>query len=98
MIMQDFDISWWLTEFFDNIKIIQENRGKWCDVGPWKWSRHPNYFGEMLVWWGVFIISCSILKKGEWAAILSPLFLMAILLFLSGIPLLEKKADERYGR
>ncbi|XP_031559652.1 uncharacterized protein C594.04c-like [Actinia tenebrosa] len=74
-----------------------ENRGKWCAVGPWKWSRHPNYFGEMLVWWGIFIISCSILEKGEWAAILSPLFLMAILLFLSGIPLLEKKADERYG-
>ncbi|KAK3745059.1 hypothetical protein QZH41_014554, partial [Actinostola sp. cb2023] len=74
-----------------------DNKGKWCDVGPWKWSRHPNYFGEMLVWWGIFIISCGILQGGEWAAILSPLFIMAVLLFLSGITILEQKADEQYG-
>lgn len=64
--------------------------------GLWKISRHPNYFGEILLWIGVFIISTSILQKGEWAAVLSPVFITTILLFLSGIPLLEKKADERY--
>lgn len=69
-----------------------------CNIfsGLWKASRHPNYFGEILVWFGIFIMSTSILRDGQWAAVLSPLFTMAILLFLSGIPLLEKKADERY--
>lgn len=69
-----------------------------CNIfsGLWKASRHPNYFGEILVWLGIFIMSTSILRDGQWAAVLSPLFTMAILLFLSGIPLLEKKADERY--
>ena len=76
----------------------QANKGQWCTAGPWKWSRHPNYFGEIMLWWGIFIMSTSILTDGEWASIVSPLFIMAILLFLSGIPLLEQKADQRYGK
>jgi len=75
-----------------------ENRGKWCATGLWKYSRHPNYFGEISVWIGVFIISTSVLEDGQWSAVLSPLFTMSILLFLSGIPLLEQKADERYRK
>lgn len=67
-------------------------------VGVWKVSRHPNYFGEIIIWIGMFIISTSICVDGKWAGVLSPLFTMAILLFLSGIPLLEKKSDERYRK
>ncbi|KAK3085598.1 hypothetical protein FSP39_005934 [Pinctada imbricata] len=74
------------------------NKGKWCDTGLWKVSRHPNYFGEITIWIGVFIISTSICEGGKWAGVLSPIFTMAILLFLSGIPLLEKKSDERYRK
>ncbi|KAL8564607.1 hypothetical protein ACOMHN_032163 [Nucella lapillus] len=74
------------------------NKGKWCNRGLWKVSRHPNYFGEITLWLGIFVISTSILRDGQWAAVLSPLFTMTILLFLSGIPLLEKKADERYRK
>ena len=66
--------------------------------GLWKVSRHPNYFGEILLWAGSFIISTSVLSYGEWAVVLSPIFISAILLFLSGIPLLEKKADERFRK
>jgi len=72
------------------------NRGKWCQVGLWRISRHPNYFGEITLWIGLFIISTSICKDVQWVGALSPVFTASILLFLSGIPLLEKKSDERH--
>ncbi|WVZ60227.1 hypothetical protein U9M48_010278 [Paspalum notatum var. saurae] len=74
------------------------NRGKWCDVGVWKYSRHPNYFGEMFLWWGIFVASTPVLSGVEWLVILGPIFLTLLLLFVSGIPLLESSADKRYGR
>eukprot|EP00092_Neocalanus_flemingeri_P031087 GFUD01033767.1.p1 GENE.GFUD01033767.1~~GFUD01033767.1.p1 ORF type:complete len:326 (+),score=56.87 GFUD01033767.1:124-1101(+) len=73
-----------------------DNRGKWCQVGLWKISRHPNYFGEIMLWIGVYIISTSICSGGQWAGVLSPVFTASILLFFSGIPLLEQKSDQRH--
>lgn len=67
-------------------------------VGLWRWSRHPNYFGEMLVWWGAWLVSTSILHNFQWFATLSPVFITILLLFFSGIPLLEHKADITYGK
>jgi steroid 5-alpha reductase family enzyme len=74
------------------------NSGKWCDTGPWKVSRHPNYFGEICFWWGIFIISTSILEGWKWIAIISPLFITTILIGGSGMPLVERNADKKYGR
>ncbi|XP_054809846.1 uncharacterized protein LOC129311507 isoform X1 [Prosopis cineraria] len=74
-----------------------ENRGKWCDVGLWKYSRHPNYFGEILLWWGIFVASAPVLEGAEWLVILGPIFLTLLLLFVSGIPLLEESADKKFG-
>lgn len=73
------------------------NRGKWCNVGLWRYSRHPNYFGEMLLWWGIFVASTPVLSGAEWLVISGPVFLSWLLLFVSGIPLLEKSADKRFS-
>jgi len=64
--------------------------------GIWKYSRHPNYFGETLIWWGVYIITLSV--QGGWKFIYSPLLITLLLLFVSGVPLLEKRYadDEEY--
>lgn len=114
-------------------KSSPQNRGKWCNAGLWKYTRHPNYFGEVSVemafnatnlelmlhwtrfqnvfflafmlsnfewnfdkccaqiflWWGVFVASTPVLKGAEWLVILGPIFLTLLLLFISGIPMLE---------
>ncbi|GAB0490293.1 hypothetical protein MMPV_001525 [Pyropia vietnamensis] len=71
----------------------------WCDVGVWQWSRHPNYFGEWLIWWGIFVSAASQLRGGEVvAAAASPLFIMALLLGLSGMPIQEQGWNKKYGR
>lgn len=75
-----------------------ENKGKWIESGIWKYSRHPNYFGEILVWVGVYIYAVQVLSvPAALVAVVSPLFISLLLLFVSGIPLLEKSADKRWG-
>ncbi len=65
------------------------NRGKIMTGGLWKYTRHPNYFGEVAVWWGIYLIALSV--PGGWAAVVSPLTITLLLLKVSGIPMLEKK-------
>ncbi|KAH9314759.1 hypothetical protein KI387_023386, partial [Taxus chinensis] len=73
------------------------NKGRWCNIGLWKWSRHPNYFGEIILWWGVFVASLPVLGSSKWIALIGPIFITLLLLFLSGIPLLEYSADKKFG-
>ncbi|XVF53795.1 hypothetical protein PTKIN_Ptkin05aG0127500 [Pterospermum kingtungense] len=80
-----------------SFKNSPENRGKWCNIGLWKYSRHPNYFGELLLWWGIFVASTPVLDGAEWLVILGPTFLTLLLLFVSGLPLLEESADKKFG-
>lgn len=75
------------------------NKNSWIATGIWKYSRHPNYFGEILVWIGVYLIVLpSLTVSSALFALLSPLYITSLLLFVSGIPLLEKSADERWGK
>jgi len=70
-----------------------ENKGKLMTTGLWKYTRHPNYFGEATMWWGIFIL--AITTSQGWIAIISPLTITTLLLFVSGVPLLEKKYKDR---
>mmetsp|Transcript_6896 Transcript_6896/g.10404 ORF Transcript_6896/g.10404 Transcript_6896/m.10404 type:complete len:319 (-) Transcript_6896:152-1108(-) len=75
------------------------NAGQWIESGLWKYSRHPNYFGEMVVWWSILGMALPSLRGPKQLAlgIFSPVFITSLLLFLSGVPLLEKKYDARYA-
>ena len=73
------------------------NTGRWMDSGLWRYSRHPNYFGEILCWVGLSVVSTRFLSGWLWLTLLCPLFLALLLLFVSGIPTVEKRSDKRYG-
>lgn len=76
-----------------------KNKDKWIETGIWKYSRHPNYFGEILVWVGVYLyVFMSLTQLESYVALISPLFIITLLLFVSGIPILEKNADKRWGK
>ena len=73
------------------------NKGKFIQSGLWSRSRHPNYFGEIVLWIGVMIIALPVLQGWQWVALISPVFVTLLLTRVSGIPLLEKKADQKWG-
>jgi steroid 5-alpha reductase family enzyme len=68
------------------------NKGKVMNLGLWKYTRHPNYFGESVMWWGIFFIAIS--ADWGWIAVMSPVVITTLLLKVSGVPLLEKKYSE----
>lgn len=74
-----------------------ENKGKFIRTGLWSRSRHPNYFGEIVLWVGVAVIASPVLQGWQWVALISPVFVTLLLTRVSGVPLLEKKADQKWG-
>ena len=73
------------------------NKGKFIRTGLWARSRHPNYFGEIVLWVGVAVIALPVLQGWTWVALISPVFVTLLLTRVSGVPLLEKKADKKWG-
>lgn len=73
------------------------NKGKFINSGLWSWSRHPNYFGEIVLWVGVMIIARPVLQGWQWVALISPIFITLLLTRISGVPMLEQRADEKWG-
>ena len=74
-----------------------QNEGKFIQSGLWSWSRHPNYFGEIVLWIGVAIIALPVLRGWQWMTLISPIFVFFLLTRISGVPMLEERADEKWG-
>jgi len=70
-------------------KMKEENKGRIMTSGLWRYTRHPNYFGEAAMWWGIFIMALSV-PKG-WLSLVSPALITFLLTKVSGVPMLEKK-------
>jgi len=77
-----------LARFIKN----SDNKGKLMQTGLWAYTRHPNYFGEVTQWWGIWLIALSI--PNGWMSIIGPITITFLILKVSGIPLLEKKMAE----
>lgn len=80
--------DWQLSRFQAN----PANQGKVLDRGLWRYTRHPNYFGDFCVWWGIYLIAAF---GGTWWTIISPLLMSFLLLKVSGVSLLEKDISDR---
>jgi len=74
-----------------------ENKGRFIDTGLWSWSRHPNYFGEIVLWIGIAVIAAPVLRGWGWLTLISPVFITLLLTRISGINMLEARADEKWG-
>lgn len=75
----------------------ETNRGRFITSGCWAWSRHPNYFGEILLWVGVAVLALPALGGWRWLTLASPVFVFVLLTRISGIPLLESRGEKRWG-
>lgn len=94
-------LALWLTGmFFETVGDLQlarfksssSNQGKVLNTGLWRYSRHPNYFGEFCIWWAFFLFAVA---SGYWWSIISPLLMTILLLKVSGVSLLESTISER---
>ena len=80
-----------------NFRKIKDNKDKFITTGLWKYSRHPNYLGEIILWIGVAIISYSSLEINQLFTFISPIFTYLLLVHVSGINLLEKSGEKKWG-
>ncbi len=73
------------------------NAGRFIASGLWAWSRHPNYFGEIVLWTGIAIMALPVLSGWRWVTLISPVFVVVLLTRVSGVPMLEARAEKRWG-
>jgi len=78
-------------------RAVPENRERYITSGLWAWSRHPNYFGEIVLWIGIAVIAAPALDAWQLVTLVSPVFVWLLLTRVSGIPLLEAHADRKWG-
>ena len=90
-------LIWMIGFYFESVGDAQlaahikdpANKGKLMTTGLWRYTRHPNYFGEVTQWWGIGIIALAI--PGGWITLIGPIFITYLICFVSGVPMLEKK-------
>jgi steroid 5-alpha reductase family enzyme len=85
----------------DTQKQIFKNKypSKFIRTGIWKYSRYANYNGEITLWFGFFVMCArGLVEAWQWVCVISPVFVACLILLLSGVPLLEKSSDKRYGK
>ena len=95
----------WLIGFVIEVVADKQKRAfrdvygsdRFVNVGLWQRSRHPNYFGEILLWFGIAIMAVPALSGWRYLTLISPVFVYFLLTRISGIPLLERRADKRWG-
>lgn len=88
---------WMIGFFFESVGDYQlkefkknpGNRGKIITTGLWRYTRHPNYFGDAVQWWGIFLIAAAV--PDGWITVASPVFMTYLLRYVSGVPMLERK-------
>jgi steroid 5-alpha reductase family enzyme len=99
-------IALWLVGFAVEVVADQQkstfkrdptNDGRFISSGLWAWSRHPNYFGEILLWTGIAMMAIPLLSGWRWVVLISPVFVTLLLTRVSGIPMLETRAQDRWG-
>lgn len=97
-------VAIWITGFlFESIGDSQlrahladpKNKAKLMTTGLWRYTRHPNYFGEAVQWWGIFVVALTV--PFGWLTVIAPLIITVLLLFVSGVPLTEKRFEGRPG-
>ena len=76
---------------------FEENKNKFITTGLWSKSRHPNYFGEILLWSAIAIISFSSLQGSQYLTLISPIFTYLLLVYVSGVRMLESMSDKKWG-
>ena len=74
-----------------------KNKDKFISTGLWSYSRHPNYFGEILLWLGIAVMSFSSLEGFQYFTLISPIFVYILLVYISGIRMLENQANKKWG-
>ena len=76
---------------------VPKNSNTFIRSGLWAWSRHPNYFGEIVLWIGVAVLAIPLLSGWKFIALISPIFVFVLLTRISGIPILERRSIQRWG-
>ena len=84
-------------KYYTAFKQNSNNQGRFISTGIWSWSQHPNYFGEITLWLGLTLLAFPVLSGWQLATLISPVFVYFLLTRISGIPLLDRAAEQKWG-